>query len=154
MQDKVLFTKFYEKNWGKVYAKLRSAGLGNEDAEDVAQRIFEKLWTNYSEDYLKNEGYFFKYLVPHQLINFIVEEKRYRKRKEKFLNKLDVGEDSELEDMIEFIKQHLDNQEEVEFFNKLLRIGRAGIDREHRRNYLWWQRYKEKIQKIIKEYEK
>jgi len=92
------FTEFYQKNWDKLVNRLLKAkGIETrEEAEDLAQRIFQNLWTSYDDNYyLYNEGYFWKYMVNFAIADYI---RRKNKRAERInalqeAYKLDKWED-------------------------------------------------------------
>jgi len=149
-RDPTVFNKFYKDNYDEIVLRCMRGGFSRDDAEDITQNIFYRLWAKYDDNYIIfNRGYIYKYLVNYEIINYVIKNEKYKMMKSGF-PKLS-GEDKDFNALIQFIKDNL-SKKDRKFFNKLLKIGRAGIDRKHRKNYLWWQKYKDRLLKIIKKY--
>jgi len=107
------FTEFYQKNWDKLVNRLLKAkGIDTrEEAEDLAQKIFQNLWTSYDDNYyLYNEGYFWKYAV-----NFAIADHIRRKNtRAQRINTLKLAyELDRFED--EMIKERMRHKTEIYF---------------------------------------
>ena len=87
-RDPTIFNKFYKENYNKVILHCIRKGFNREDSNDIAQNIFYRLWTKYDDDYiLHNTGYFWKYLVNYEIINFAIKKEKYREKLQKIMKK-------------------------------------------------------------------
>jgi len=151
MRNPVVFEKFYKENFKKVWLRCKRGGFSDVDSDDITQNIFYRLWVKYDDDYiLYNVGYFWKYLVNYEIINFVIHNEKYNLLKSSLPCKVDT--DNSVFELIEFIRDNLKNKKELKFFNKLLTIGRAGLDKIHKRDTRWWNKYKKYIRGIAEKY--
>lgn len=149
-RDPTKFNEFYKENSRKVFLRCRRGGFSNEDAEDITQNIFYRLWHKYDDDYFTfNAGYFWKYLTNYEIINYVVAKEKYEMLRDNHPSKL--SEDTSILYLIQFIKENLPRKER-KFFNKLLTIGRTGMDKEHKRNSIWWDKYKKNLKDIMRNF--
>jgi DNA-directed RNA polymerase specialized sigma24 family protein len=166
--DRKLFEKFYKDHYEEVVQRcLRARGVDDRnEAEDIAQEIFLRLWTSYDDNYfLYNEGYFWKYLVNFSIANYMA-----KKSKQKIFYPI-FGE--------EYQQAISSNIELLGNYEKVLDLYRYALKRIKKRDrkvfkyafwfgfskaakmlgvvHVWWwqkQRILRQFAKIVKEYQK